>query len=166
MILLRGTWIILKFVKDKDNLLNYNQWSCGDFEGTIVPDSKSPNMIFELTDDYKSNGNYSIKLQNETTGWEWSQLHTYDEYQNVSRIQIQLDYISNQNFRVYAVCKYNQEPYSLLDYVIAPSSDEFQTVIVTSTVDPTKIITSLGIRTVLASIDTVTYIDNVSIKIL
>ena len=122
--------------------------------------------LFELTDDYKNNGNYSIKLQNETTGWEWFQLHTYDEYRNISRIQIELDYISNQNFRVYAVCRYNQEAYSLLDYVIIPSSGEFQTIIVTSTVDPTKTITSLGIRIVLNSTDTITYIDNTSIKIL
>ena len=119
-----------------------------------------------LSDDYKSNGNYSIKLQNDTAGWEWSQLHTIGEYQNVSQIQIQLDYISNQNFRVYVVCRYNQESYSLLDYVIAPSSEEFQTTLVTSTVDSTKTITSLGIRIVLTNTDTVTYIDNTSIKIL
>ena len=62
LILLRGTWIILKFVKDKNNLLIHNLWTCGDYlKNTMGIRGFNEGLTIDLSNDYKSNGEYSFK---------------------------------------------------------------------------------------------------------
>ena len=158
----------LEFVKDKNNILDYNQWSCGDYEREIPYSQSTSNVTIELNDEYKINGNYSIKLLNgQSNSWEWFQIFRYGEYSNISKIQIKLDSISNQKFRIYAICLYNNTTSTtLLDYITALSAETFQTTTLTATVDPMQTVTGVGLRIVLTDKDTVLNMDNVSVKIL
>ena len=74
MILLRGTWIILKFVKDKNNLLPYNLATGSDYRKTITDEDHTFLGISNLSSstEWSSNGNRSIKHEKPT--------NTYCEY--------------------------------------------------------------------------------------
>ena len=69
LILLRGTWIILKFVKDKNNLLPYNLWAGGEYRNIITNEqtengwfaSTTPLIQLTPSTEWKSNGLKSIK---------------------------------------------------------------------------------------------------------
>lgn len=51
-------------MKDKTNLLNYSQWSCGDYTNNIQLFYKSSYLDYILSDEWSSNGEYSVKLIN------------------------------------------------------------------------------------------------------
>ena len=58
VILLRGTWIILKFVKDKDNRLTHNQWSGGQYLNSTLGFNKGTTAtVFTIEND-------SLKVSN------------------------------------------------------------------------------------------------------
>ena len=70
---------IRMFVKDKNNLLPFNQWSAGDIDSNFQP---YVNVKFNTirTNEWSSNGNYSIKLvTNETEGNIWRITYAYTE---------------------------------------------------------------------------------------
>lgn len=66
-------------VKDKNNLLPFNQWSAGDIGSNFQP---YVNVKFNTirTNEWSSNGDYSIKLvTNETAGNIWRITYDYTE---------------------------------------------------------------------------------------
>ena len=72
MILLRGTWIILKFVKDKNNLYPNAFYYAGDC--LPIPQNqlliKGP-ITIEPSDEWCSNGKYSFKITTTGTTSDW-----------------------------------------------------------------------------------------------
>lgn len=51
-------------MKDNTNLLNYSQWSCGDYSNDIQLFIRSSYLDYILSDECSSNGEYSVKLIN------------------------------------------------------------------------------------------------------
>ena len=62
---------ITMFVKDKNNLLDYNQWSCGDYSENLNFNKRgSETCVLERTKEYSTNGQYSLKLTGDI--WDWA----------------------------------------------------------------------------------------------
>ena len=80
--LLRGTWIILKFVKDKTNLLNHNQWSCCRYLNNITGFTLYGTTIATPTENYlivtnsSSNAYTQIYFNHELTSEDWGKTIT------------------------------------------------------------------------------------------
>ena len=49
------------FIKDKDNLLTFNQWSCGDYNRSFNGITISSSTYVQLSTNYSVNGDYSFK---------------------------------------------------------------------------------------------------------
>ena len=52
-------------MKDTNNLLTYNQWTCGDYNGI----NEFYNEAVELTNKYSSIGEYSIRAKRTSSRW-------------------------------------------------------------------------------------------------
>lgn len=66
MILLRGTWIILKFVKDKTNLVPHNVWTGTDYSADTTGFNHT---CIESSTEWSYNGTRSLKLNRFQEGY-------------------------------------------------------------------------------------------------
>ena len=160
MILLRGTWIILKFVKDKDNLLSYNHWSCGDYSNNLNGFIKRPSDTcnYELSDEWSSNGKYSIKFTGSTWDWIGYQLDGFTS--TAKQVQATMNININGNAKAYLDIVYSDNETQTTSVDITQSG--IQTL--TLTVDSSKTINRLLFRVTLLADNISCYIDNLILK--
>lgn len=81
------------FVKDKSNLLTFNQWSCGDHLHNLTDFTYNTSMRNTVTTEYNFNGDYSIKLT-----------PTVNEY---AILRIPFDFDSTRTYLLKVKCKNN-----------------------------------------------------------
>lgn len=78
LILLRGTWIILKFVKDKDNLLPHDVWTGTDYTQTTSSFTKNDNLTSST--EWSYNGDRCLKLTRRTEDYAGYTTEYYQDF--------------------------------------------------------------------------------------
>lgn len=79
MILLRGTWIILKFVKDKLNLFSYNIFSGSDYLKNVSDVTcRQQGQKIVSSDEWSFTGNRSFKITLEGDDFQWCLFSVYN----------------------------------------------------------------------------------------
>ena len=157
MILLRGTWIILKFVKDKKNLLSYIAWSCGDYSNDPSSLIARNGVTKAFSTNWSSMGSYSIKLTGSI--WDWVGYQIYDLSNIPSSFQVSADI--NTSIMAKFNCDISYSDSSSDSYSVDITKPS--TPIITVIPDSTKIINLVQIRLTLMG-NGIAYMDNINLK--
>lgn len=110
-------------MKDTTNILTYNQWSCGDYNGI----NEFYNEAAELTNKYSSIGEYSIKAKRTSSRW-WSD--TIISLPRTGQYTLSCKILNKTG--VYAVLRLLQDG-DIVGDVSIPPTDSFVSVSLTST---------------------------------
>lgn len=143
-------------VKDKNNLLNYNIWSCGDF-GTI-PISKRNDCAAEISNEWAYNGEYSLKLNGNT--WDWAGFQIIQKISSSQTIQISSNIYSNttNQFRIQLIDSNNETT----SYSVSNSAGESNPLI---NIPLTNEIQRVDIHIVLLS-EGIVFMDDINLKLI
>lgn len=71
---------IRMFVKDKDNLLTHNQWSCTDYLKNTTGFTHSPYCTIESSTEYSVNGERSLKVNKTEDGNAYARIELNDSF--------------------------------------------------------------------------------------
>lgn len=156
-------WYCLKIncVKDKDNILSYNRWSCGDYDNNLNDFSKRPSdtCSYELSDEWSSNGNYSIKFTGSL--WDWVGYIWYGFTSTANQIQATANININGSGRADLDIVYSDND-TQTTYVNFTQSG-IQTL--TLTIDSSKTINRVSFRVTILERDSIScYIDDITLK--
>lgn len=68
----------MKLIKDSENLLPFNTWTCGDYTNDLTnfTINNLPNTTLSLSKDYSTNGEYGLKIHRSATETPYTQLKT------------------------------------------------------------------------------------------
>ena len=146
-------------VKDKDNILSYNQWSCGDYSNNLNGFTKRPSDTcnYELSDEWSGNGKYSIKFTGST--WDWVG-YQWDFTSTAKQVQAAVNINIHDNARVYLDIVYSSSETQTTSVDVTQSG--MQTL--TLTIDSSKTITLLSFRVTLLANNITCYIDDLTLK--
>jgi len=148
---------ITMFVKDKNNLLTHNQWT-----GTDVTHDTTGftpfNSTIESSISYSSNGNRSLKVTVENTGYKDVRLYPPSTLSTGITVICSVK-ILNPNGRVYVRIYENNDQFSVVD---VPVSREWQLITVTQTL--TSELQQLNVAS--SSTPNEYYVDDISLVII
>ena len=147
---------LYEIVKDKDNQLNYNVWSCGDFD-TIPISKRVSNCVAEISNEWAYNGEHSLKLSG--IKWDWAGFQIIQKI-SVQTIQLSSNIYSNttNQFRIQLIDSNNETT----SYSISNSAGESNPLI---NIPLTHEIQRIDIHIVLLD-EGIVFMDNINLKLI
>lgn len=150
-------------VKDKNNLLSYNAWSCGSYSHDLTGMSDGTGQSTEVSNQYSEIGDSSFKITRNTNTQYWSEFRL--NQQIVSFVANLTIYTPNNPVQIVTVILYDDWSQNVASLNV-PANNESQHITLNSPFyDSTKTILRITLRIALPeNVNDYCYIDNASIK--
>lgn len=154
---------MIRYVKDKSNLLDYNAWSCSSYSHNVAGIFDGSGQQTEVSDQYSEIGDSSFKITRISDTQYWSEFRLN---QQVSSFAGGLSiYTPNNQVQIFTLIIYGDGTQNLAQTTV-PANNETQHITLNSpSYDSTKEITRITLRISLTeNVNDYCYIDNASIK--